>query len=448
MKLQSTLLRLTAPLVLGGTLLAQGADLCANAQPVVGTGLFPFDNTTALTDGLPDTACFFFNLDNIDNDVWFSWQAPNDGAFSASTCGQTSIDTRIAIYDGSCAGLVLTCNDDSCGTLQTEVTWAALAGQTYVIRLGNYPGAAPGTGFFEITENLPFENTVNGHHYQLMPANGITWDQARLQAASMVFQGASGHLATLTEQSEHDFVFSIGDPHNYWVGGFQNTNSPNFVEPGGAWEWITGEPFVFTAWLPGEPNNTGATGAEDWLELLGAGGGFNPTWNDASQVEHPRGFVVEFPTGSGTAYCFGDGLGATCPCGNFGGTDEGCANSSGSGATLTSGGTNSAMLDDLTLQATGMLPGQSALLFSGTLNLGNGILFGDGLRCTGGPILRLGVKVPDSSGDASWGPGLASASGWSAGDTRSFQAWYRDNSGSPCGFNFNLSNGIEVVYVP
>ena len=63
-------------------------------------------------------------------------------------------------------------------------------------------------------------------------------------------------------------------------------------------------------------------------------------------------------------------------------------------------------------------------------------------------LYRLGVRIPNAGGVASWGPGLAPTGGWNAGDVRRLQAWYRDPQGSPCGSFFNLSNGVEVVFVP
>jgi hypothetical protein len=34
----------------------------------------------------------------------------------------------------------------------------------------------------------------------------------------------------------------------------------------------------------------------------------------------------------------------------------------------------------------------------------------------------------------------------STGDTKRYQVWYRDPNGSPCGAQFNLSNGFEIVW--
>jgi len=151
------------------------------------------------------------------------------------------------------------------------------------------------------------------------------------------------------------------------------------------------------------------------------------------------------------AFCFGDGNGSACPCGNEsgGGACQGCANSSGQGALVTAGGSASVAADDLVFDASNLLPSQPALLFAGlnALGGGDGIPFGDGLRCVGGSVARLGVRTPDSGGGASWGPGLAASGGWGAGDVRRFQVWYRDPAG-PCGGGFNLSHGLELVFEP
>jgi hypothetical protein len=148
-----------------------------------------------------------------------------------------------------------------------------------------------------------------------------------------------------------------------------------------------------------------------------------------------------------TPYCLCD---AGAPCANID-PAAGCQNSTGSGATLAASGSSSVAADTLAFAASNLLPNQPALLFVGenAVNGGAGLPFGDGLRCAGGNVVRLGVDTPDTQGDASWGPGLAATGGWSAGDTRRFQAWYRDpGAGSPCGAGFNLSQGLEVTFTP
>jgi len=152
------------------------------------------------------------------------------------------------------------------------------------------------------------------------------------------------------------------------------------------------------------------------------------------------------PQPVGTAGCFGDGSGTACPCGNTGGAGEGCQNSSLSGSTLSAVGSGNANDDDLTFSGANLLPGQPALLFNGdnAINGGNGIVFGDGLRCVGQNVVRLGVRVPDVNGDASWGPQHPNKN-WNNGDTKHFQTWYRDPAG-PCGTGFNLGNRVSITF--
>jgi len=196
------------------------------------------------------------------------------------------------------------------------------------------------------------------------------------------------------------------------------------------------------------------------VQVLGAhpqvGESFRVEWWISSDTMGNQGFgwmvddVAITQHGMGEPYCFGDGSGLLCPCGNDGAPGEGCANSGGLGARLETHGSSSVSLDDLSFQASGLPPGQSALLFQGTVkvNGGLGILFGDGLRCAGGQVIRLGVETADPGGNATWGPGFAASGGWVAGEARYFQVWYRDPLGSPCANAFNLSHGSSVPFAP
>lgn len=204
----------------------------------------------------------------------------------------------------------------------------------------------------------------------------------------------------------------------------------------GAWELVN---LDVSAAADGQP----AVQLEFQLEsdASGAAGG----WNIDDVELH---YLTPSPGAVGVAYCFGDGSAAPCPCANGSVSGEGCANSTGAGAVLSGLGSASAGQDDLVLNASGLVAGQPALAFAGlnAVQSGNGATFGDGLRCAGGSIARLGVSAADGAGAASWGPGLGAAGGWSGGDMRRFQIWYRDPSGGPCATGFNLSNGLEVSF--
>jgi plastocyanin len=152
----------------------------------------------------------------------------------------------------------------------------------------------------------------------------------------------------------------------------------------------------------------------------------------------------------GTAFCSGDGSGTACPCNNAGASGEGCANGTGAGAKLSSSGSTSVSAGDLVLAGSQLVPGQPGLYFQGNnaVNSQAGAVFGDGLRCAGGGVVRLQVRMADGSGASATTVNIGAVGGVAAGTTRRYQLWYRDPSSSPCGTGFNLSNGVEVVFTP
>ena len=152
----------------------------------------------------------------------------------------------------------------------------------------------------------------------------------------------------------------------------------------------------------------------------------------------------------GATYCTGDGSSIVCPCGNPGGSDSGCANGTGSGAALSSTGTNSVGAADFSLIATHLVPNEPGLYFQGnnaTAN-GAGLHFGDGIRCAGGGVIRLQTRFADANGESHTSANIITLGGVAVGDTKRYQLWYRDPALSPCGAQFNLSNGYEVTWTP
>ena len=148
----------------------------------------------------------------------------------------------------------------------------------------------------------------------------------------------------------------------------------------------------------------------------------------------------------GTAYCFGDGSGAACPCGNSSVAPRGCANSTGLGATLTASGSTSLAAANLAFTSTSLPATTTALLFMGTTQAGGGAgtPFVDGLRCASGTVRRLGTNTA-VGGIAQWGPALPLA--LATPETRYFQAWYRNVTG-PCGTGSNLTSARTIVFTP
>jgi hypothetical protein len=156
----------------------------------------------------------------------------------------------------------------------------------------------------------------------------------------------------------------------------------------------------------------------------------------------------------GTRYCFGDGSGTACPCGNNSavGADAGCLNSLGSAGTLRATGCANIGNDTLVLTGAQMPTTGSVLYFQGTVQVGGGAggVFGDGIRCAGGSVIRLGTKT-NAGGTSQYPSGSQPVSvkgGCAAGDVRNYQAWYR-NAGAFCTVStFNLTNGVQIVWEP
>ena len=157
------------------------------------------------------------------------------------------------------------------------------------------------------------------------------------------------------------------------------------------------------------------------------------------------------PVLTGTAYCFGDGSGTACPCGNAGAAGRGCANSlNASGARLVATGTASLSGDTIVLSGSGM-SNSSVLYFQGTTeqNAGLGAVFGDGLRCAGGSILRLGTKT-NVAGASTYpvgaDPSVSVRGLIVAPGVRTYQVWYRNAAAFCTSDTFNLSNGLSITW--
>jgi len=106
----------------------------------------------------------------------------------------------------------------------------------------------------------------NGHWYAyVQSASPSCWETDREMAEDM-----GGYLATITNEAENNFLGQLAQPFYPLsaaanIGGYQDLEDPDYSEPGGAWKWVTGEPFEYTNWQGGEPGCCGPN--EDWLDF-------------------------------------------------------------------------------------------------------------------------------------------------------------------------------------
>lgn len=107
----------------------------------------------------------------------------------------------------------------------------------------------------------------------------------RDQAQASCMQVYNAHLATITSAGEDADVAMVApdtqpDPDvassfDSWLGG-------NDLVTEGTWVWDTMEPFSFTNWRDGEPNNGGTTPADPNGEDCQVYEGDNNQWDDRS----------------------------------------------------------------------------------------------------------------------------------------------------------------------
>ncbi len=119
---------------------------------------------------------------------------------------------------------------------------------------------------------------ATGKQYQIV-AKSCTWPFAADSAFKM-----GGQLASITSAEEQAFVYAAfrnSYLESYFIGG-----TDSLVE--GKWEWISGEPWVFTNWISGEPNNADN---EDFAAMYF---GFGGRWNDVRRTTALNGFIAEF----------------------------------------------------------------------------------------------------------------------------------------------------------
>ena len=121
----------------------------------------------------------------------------------------------------------------------------------------------------------------NGNFYEYV-STPATWADARTAAEGMSFGGAAGYLATATSTEENNFMATLGAATSAYFGGFQLDGT---AEPAAEWQWVSGEAWSFTAWGPGEPNDSGG---EDCVHYRSDG-----LWNDIT-CSGVRPYVVEY----------------------------------------------------------------------------------------------------------------------------------------------------------
>ena len=117
---------------------------------------------------------------------------------------------------------------------------------------------------------------LNGHRYEFYEED-LTWNMAYRYCESK-----GGHLVTISDKQENDFVYSLINKH-VWLGGCDIGQNKN-------WYWVNGEKMTYTNWKEGQPD--GYNGLEHYMMMY-----YHETvggqWNDYPDTS-TIGFVCEY----------------------------------------------------------------------------------------------------------------------------------------------------------
>lgn len=106
-----------------------------------------------------------------------------------------------------------------------------------------------------------------------------TWAEAKQQCEDL-----GGHLATITSQAEQDFIEKLNSgSRRLWIGGYR--------DDGNNWKWVTGEPWDYTHWAAGEPNDSSNVVSNENRVAL-----WPKEWNDLNEKNKSEqsGFICEW----------------------------------------------------------------------------------------------------------------------------------------------------------
>ena len=141
------------------------------------------------------------------------------------------------------------------------------------------------SGLLSTAEAAPITWSGNGHSYEVVTSNSISWDDSHAAALAL---GTGWDLASITSLDEQNFISGLLGPGSgalveYYIGG-------TYVS--GAWTWSNGDAFGFSYFGAGEPNGLAS---EPHIALDARYNVPNWGWNDYTGAgsSFVYGFVAE-----------------------------------------------------------------------------------------------------------------------------------------------------------
>lgn len=406
----------------GGSIAGVG-DVDLDGVPDFAVGAAYWDLPNASSVGLVEvvsggTGAILSSWHGSASNDWLGWDVANAGDADADGKDELLIGVRGDSSAGDRTGKVLVVRPSDGTTL------LSISGDQPVMSLGvsvSGAGDVNGDGHADFLAGAPFHNDAQGYHRGLV----------------RLFSGANGQV--LREWEGDGILDQLGSS----VAGGVDLNGDGVPEivSGGAENYSGGLGVVRVY--------DGGTGQEI--------ASFHGTVPDG---EFGRSLAVlgdldgdgrtEIAVGAPMAATQGGQAGQLIVCRTSLAPVSYCTaavNSTGQGAHIDSSDSPSLSNTGFLLSTLQLVPNGPGLYFCGTAR--ELVPFGDGSRCVGGSLERLGVEFAGTSGVSTLLIDLsqwASTGALAAGSTRNFQVWYRDLAAG--GTGFNLSDGLAVTFVP
>jgi hypothetical protein len=422
-----------------------GSDDCATPAVLTGWDIsVPYYNGVATTSPQGQINC------PISRDLWYSWTPLLSGRYVLSTCGQTLVDTKLALFDVAALGApcpyigagspTLACNDDMApGVKQARIVFDATVNTQYLIQLGSAGSASGGSGVLTLrsyeyaaednacvhddgsSDARTASNLQNGGEGGVLQTFGRpNFAQQELHGVWLTYGSLLGITQTSLTDGTPVRVFVYDDPNEDGnpidaqlvavvndVVKFHDTDVFSFVPLPAP---VTLNGFYFLGWSILHPpvpqvsfapfgydlESCATLPGEAWM--FSNGGGALDLATLANNAQPPATFATSVTwmirpgcvQVTAESFCAGDGTlvdhTTPCPCGNNGAPGFGCAHSFSANGALMST-TGLVTNDDVTLYASN-LPANSFTLFMQHANSDDRV-FHDGTLCAGNPLIRL-----------------------------------------------------------
>ncbi len=274
-------------------------DNCGNAS-TIDIGSTPFSNFNAQTDGPAEPLCNFptpgVPANQLNRDIWYNYTAPSDGTLRIDMCQTSSIDSRIAVYNGCSCPVVsppIDCDDDNeadpftCG-LTSRLDVPVFAGNCYKIRIGGFNTAATGHGAGTITlSGINTDPCPAAEIVASLPASGLVDARQPSPPSGTPLQG----IGSGSEPIQIQMPASITDAQDCFElcestdgglganaiatvqhagGGLYNITLARPITPGGVTtiSYLGGTGHVAYTWHPANANADSTAAPTDILFLI------------------------------------------------------------------------------------------------------------------------------------------------------------------------------------